>query len=140
MANNFDTKGIVVGSTHRKEHVVTPDQSVWANTFFGTAYQKDVKQLNRNIGGYPDSISFVQSCIKESAERFDPQQKYSTLEDYSTVKALYDVAVNEEEIINVLCWGSLTEPAILVAHCLQTGQTDVLKKLRFIAVRNFQKN
>jgi hypothetical protein len=37
------------------------------------------------------------------------------------------------EVIHVLCWGSLTEPAILVNHCLATGQEAVLEKLRFIA-------
>ncbi len=33
----------------------------------------------------------------------------------------------------MLCWGSLTEPAILVRHCLTTNTRQRLGKLRFIA-------
>lgn len=133
MANMFDTRGIVVGSTHRKEHVNTSNQAVWANKFFGDAYQADVVNLNKKIGGYPGKIQFLQSCIKESAERFDSNKDYISLKQYSTVKALLDELEVSDEIINVLCWGSLTEPAILVKHCMIRGKKDILKKLRFIA-------
>jgi Protein of unknown function (DUF1593)/WD40-like Beta Propeller Repeat len=133
MCNEFDTKGIVVTSTHRKEHATSPNQADWANQYFGTAYQKDVLNLNKNIGGYPATISFVQSCIKESAERYMPEKKYADLSRYNTVQSLVNLAQNTDDIINVLCWGSLTEPAILVNHCLSSNKTHVLKKLRFIA-------
>ncbi len=133
MANMFDTKGIVVSSTHRKEHKTSPNQADWANRFFGDAYRQDVVHLNKTIGGYPSDIQFVQSCIKESAERYNAQKVYDNLENYATVKSLFDLAQKETDIINVLCWGSLTEPAILVNHCLNTNRVDVLKKLRFIA-------
>ena len=33
MSNMFDTKGIVVSSTHRKEHKTSPNQADWANSF-----------------------------------------------------------------------------------------------------------
>lgn len=133
MANMFDTRGIVVGSTHRKEHASTPDQAQWANAFFGKAYQEEVGNLNTYIGGFPEQIVFMQSCIKESAERFDPDKKYTSIDDYSTVKELFVEAENSSDTINVLCWGSLTEPAILVSYALENGRCDVLKKLRFIA-------
>jgi hypothetical protein len=133
MCNEFDTKGIVVTSTHRKEHATSPNQADWANQYFGTAYQKDVFNLNKNIGGYPATISFMQSCIKESAERYMPEKKYADLSRYNTVQSLINLAQNTDDSINVLCWGSLTEPAILVNHCLNTNKADVLKKLRFIA-------
>lgn len=42
MADRFETLGIVVASTHRKEHATTPDQAVWAKRVFGQAYQADV--------------------------------------------------------------------------------------------------
>ena len=45
MANEFETKGIVVSSTHRKEHKTSPNQADWANSFFGDAYRKDVINL-----------------------------------------------------------------------------------------------
>jgi len=133
MSNEFETLGIVVSSTHRKEHANTPNQAEWANNYFGKAYSNDLPGLNKNIGGYPPKFQFVQSCIKESAERFSYEKNYTDLSNYSTVKALLDVAKNQDSTINVLCWGSLTEPAILVQHCLVTGQPGILKKLRFIA-------
>ena len=133
MANMFDTRGIVVASTHRKEHKTTPHQGDWANQFWGEAYRKDLSNLNKNIGAYPEKLEFVQSCIKETAEHYNPDTDYETLANYSTVKSLFDLAETETGIINVLRWGSLTEPAILVNHCLTTGRQDVLDKLRFIA-------
>jgi len=132
MSNEFETLGIVVSSTHRKEHVNTPNQAEWADNFFGKAFAIDLPGLNKNIGGYPEKLTFTQSCIKESAERFSSEKNYTDLSQYSTVKALLDKAKNQDSIINVLCWGSLTEPAILVQHCLVTGQAGILKKLRFI--------
>lgn len=132
MGNMFDTKGIVVASTHRGEHANTPDQEEWANTFWGDAYKVDVPYLNKNIGGFPEEIRFMQSCIKQSGERFDPSKSYASLEKYNTVRFLYNLVEQDGDIINVLCWGSLTEPAILVSHCLATGRTDLLQRLRFI--------
>lgn len=133
MSNEFNTLGIVVSSTHRKEHVNTPNQAGWASNFFGKAYSTDLTGLNKNIGGYPEKLTFTQSCIKESAERFSYEKNYTDLSNYSTVKALLDTAKNRDSTINILCWGSLTEPAIMVQHCLVTGQQGILKKLRFIA-------
>lgn len=133
MCNMFETKGIVITSTHRKQHKNTPNQAEWAHLFLGEAYRKDVVYLNQNIGGYPADIRFIQSCIKESGDRYDPEKTYTSLDPYSTVKALYDTADKSKELINVLCWGSLTEPAILVNYCRQAGRQDILEKLRFIA-------
>ncbi|GEC72597.1 Protein of unknown function [Flavobacterium flevense] len=133
MANMFDTRGIVIASTHRSEHKTSGNQADWANTFFGEAYKKDVVQLNKNIGGFPSTINFVQSCIKESAEKYDSTKKYSILKNYNTVELLLKEAEKSNDIINVLCWGSLTEPAILVNYCLTNKRNDILDKLRFIA-------
>jgi len=133
MSNEFNTLGIVVSSTHRKEHLNTPNQGEWASNFFGKAYESDLPHLNKVIGGYPEILNFTQSCIKESAERFSNDKNYTELSKYLTVKALLDAAENQDDTINVLCWGSLTEPAILVQYCLSTGKTGQLKKLRFIA-------
>lgn len=133
MANEFETKGIVVSSTHRKEHTTSPNQADWANTFWGDAYRKDIVNLNKHIGGYPKSITFSQSSIKESAERFDNNKNYEDLSTYKSITDLFKIAKTEKDILNVLIWGSTTEPAILVKHCLSTGNQKVLKKLRFIA-------
>ncbi|MEM6691568.1 MAG: nucleoside hydrolase-like domain-containing protein, partial [Planctomycetota bacterium] len=135
MANEFETLGIVVASTHRDEHHKTPDQAEWANRFFGEAYRKDVKQLNERFGGYPDRVTFVQSCIKQTAEQFSTSRDYRSIDNYPSVGALLEKAksLEEGERINVLCWGSLTEPAILVSHCLANKQTGILNRLRFVA-------
>ncbi|NJM55843.1 MAG: hypothetical protein HC841_08075 [Verrucomicrobiae bacterium] len=135
LANEFETLGIVVASTHRKEHRSTPDQGAWANRFFGDAYRAEVAALNRASGGYPADIRFTQSCIKESGERYDAAKTYADLDRYPTVRALLDAAAQQPDgaLINVLCWGTVTEPAILVNHCRATGRGAVLKKLRFIA-------
>ena len=122
MANMFDTKGIVITSTHRKEHATSPDQADWANTFFGNAYRADVVNLNKNIGGYPADIRFTQSCIKKSSERYDAKKTYGSLKNYNTVASLFKVVDKSKEMVNVLCWGSLTEPAIFVNHCLASGR------------------
>lgn len=135
MANEFETLGMVVASTHRKQHRDSPDQGAWANEFFGTAYRDDVTALNEAIGGYPADIVFTQSCIKKTAERYDAKRTYASLEAYDTVAQLLAAAetIAEDDVLNVLCWGSLTEPAILVNHCLATGKESHLKRLRFIA-------
>jgi Protein of unknown function (DUF1593) len=133
MANMFDTKGIVIASTHRSEHKTSGNQADWANAFFGEAYKKDVVHLNKNIGGFPSTIDFVQSCIKVSAEKYDPTKNYNSLKNYNTVELLLKEAEKSNEIINVLCWGSLTEPAILVNYCLANNKKDILNKIRFIA-------
>jgi hypothetical protein len=133
MSNMFDTRGIVVASTHRSEHKTSGNQADWANSFFGEAYKKDILNLNKNIGFFPSKIDFMQSCIKESAERFDQTKNYTSLKNYNTVGLLLKEAEKSNEIINVLCWGSLTEPAILVKHCLANKKGQILNKLRFIA-------
>ena len=135
MANEFETLGIVVASTHRELHKDTPDQGEWANRFFGEAYRAEVGVLNAALGGYPEDVKFVQSCIKESGERFDPAADYASLGNYSTVRALLAAAkaIPEGEVIHVLCWGTVTEPAMLVRHVIETNQPDVLERLVFIA-------
>jgi hypothetical protein len=75
----------------------------------------------------------MQSSIKETGERFDTGQEYNDLALYPTVDTLLRTAEVAKKPIHVLCWGSLTEPAILVSHCLSTGKTEILEKLRFIA-------
>jgi hypothetical protein len=135
MANEFETLGIVVTSTHRQQHRHSPDQAAWANEYFGKAYQAEWSARNAAIGGYPDQIPFTQSCIKESGERYDAERTYGSLANYDTVDALLKAAGNLPggEVLNVLCWGSLTEPAILVNHCLATKQQSILDRIRFIA-------
>jgi hypothetical protein len=133
MANEFQTLGIVVASTHRPEHAKTPDQAEWATRYFGEAYATDRPGLEKNIGGFPEAISFTESCIKKTSERYHPEKTYQDLGKYSTVQALLDAARKTVAPIHVLCWGSLTEPAILVRHCLESGQKDILKRLIFIA-------
>jgi hypothetical protein len=131
-ANMFDTRAIVIASTHRSEHRNTPDQAIWANQFIGDAYRADVANLNKHIGGFPEDVLFVQSSIKETSERYNPDYTYLTLDNYPTVKLLYDELVLSDEMINVLVWGSLTEPAILVNYLLAHDRKDLLEQIRII--------
>ena len=133
MANEFDTKGIVIASTHRKAHLSTGNQEEWGNSYFKRVYEKEVVNLNRELGGYPETIHFQQSSIKDTRERFDPVKDYVDLNEYPTVKSLFDLLVSGKDTIHVLCWGSLTEPAILVRHCSKTGNDKLLARLKFIA-------
>ncbi len=133
MANEFNTKGIVVASTHRSEHKASANQADWANNYFGKAYTQEVKKLNKKIGGYPKKITFTQSCLKTTAEKYEAGKPYKSLTNYSTVESLYKLLLKEKDTINVLCWGTVTEPAILVNYCIGIGRTDLLKKLKFIS-------
>lgn len=133
IANEFETKGIVIASTHRSEHRTSNNQQQWANEYFKKTYEKEVQKLNKEIGGFPNTIDFQQSSIKETGERFDPNKDYKDLTPYTTVQSLIDALTEQKEVMNVLCWGSLTEPAIFVKHCLSMGKTDLLKQVRFIA-------
>jgi hypothetical protein len=133
MANQFETLGIVVSSTNRRDHATTPDQGEWARRFFGTAYARDLPNLNRSLGGYPEQLTFMESSIKRTAEKFDPTRTYQSLSAYKTIEALYDEASKTDDTINVLLWGSLTEPAILVSYLVSQRRTDILDRFRFIA-------
>jgi hypothetical protein len=133
MANEFKTMRIIVASTHRSEHKLSANQADWANGFFGKAYKKTVKKLNQQIGGYPKKIKFTESCIKSNAEKFEAGKPYKSLTNYSTVQSLYNLLLKEKDTIHVLCWGTVTEPAILVNYCIGVGRTDLLKKIKFIA-------
>ncbi|MEM6470751.1 MAG: family 43 glycosylhydrolase [Planctomycetota bacterium] len=135
MANEFETLGIVVSSTHRSEHRETPNQADWAKSFLGDAYQRDFVGLDKQFGGYPESFRWIQSSIKETAEKFSKSKRYRLLKNYRSVALLLEELkqLPEGEQINVLCWGSLTEPAVLVAHCIATNQTSLLRRFRLIA-------
>ena len=123
LADCFDTRGIVVASTHRKQHATSGNQAEWAQHYLGEAYAADVVNLKKVYPDFPDSISFTQSCIKESAERFDYKKDYAkVLDHYPTVISLLDLLEHEKDTVNVLCWGALTEPAILVNACLHSGR------------------
>lgn len=133
MANEFDTKGIVVSSTHRNVHKTSPNQAQWAEVYFGNAYKQDVINLNKKIGGYQQEIQFMESSIKNTGEMFDPSKDYKSLASHSSIKALHDLASIEKDVIHVLLWGSVTEAAILVKHCVSNKKVKTLKRLKFIA-------
>lgn len=133
MANEFNTLGIVVASTHRNEHRVSANQADWANDYFGRAYKRDLPKLNKAIGGYPDEIRFSESCIKSTGERFEVGKVYNDLSNYNTIQSLFSLLLKTKDTIYVLCWGTVTEPAILVSYCFSIRRLDLLKKLKFIA-------
>lgn len=133
MSNMFDTRAIVVGSKFSLSMDWVGSQKEWADTYFLKAYKKDIPYLNKSIGGYQSEIKFLESYLKENPKKYIPSQKYISLNEFSTIKALFEEVDNSKEIINVLCWGTLTEQAILVNYCLIHNRKDILNKIRFIS-------
>jgi len=133
MSNMFDTRGIVVASTQNFKNKTVPNQKEWADRHFGKAYKKDLPNLNKNIGGYQQTMNFIESTIKESGESFDNDKEYRSLVNYTSIKLLFDEVNKSNTIINVLCWGQLAEPAIFIKHCISTNRLDILSKVRFIS-------
>jgi len=102
MANEFETLGIVVSSTHRIQHRESSTKRLGQCILGDATARRWVASTSAR--GYPADIRFTQSCIKESAERYDPDRSYRSLEKYSTVQALLDAAQQQPDgaIINVL--------------------------------------
>ncbi len=134
MSNLFDTRGIVVGSNDGISLLPkVADQAEWAENYFGAAYQADLEALNKEIGGYQESHNFIESSLVRKGMDYDPEKEYKSLRRLKSVKALVDEVERSEELINVLCWGKLTEAAIFVNHCSATGKEELLDKVRFIS-------
>lgn len=51
--------------------------------------------MKHRLGRYPDDVKFVQSCIKESAEKFDEQKRYESLDKYNTRSNLFVSVLNQ---------------------------------------------
>ncbi|GJM62443.1 family 43 glycosylhydrolase [Persicobacter diffluens] len=132
MSNHFDTKGIVLASSVYSKHQETADQAAWARKTFGAAYQADLANLNATIGGYQAEIPFYESAIKGMGKNFQWQESYD-LKMFASIWALFKTVEKSKEIVNVLCFGPLTEQAILVSYCLKQNRQDILRKLRFIS-------
>lgn len=132
MSNMFDTRAIVMASTLHHWHKETDDQGEWAKRTYGKAYAADLANLNKYIGGYQREIRFMESSVKAHGDCFQWQKRYD-LKDYPSILELFREVDKSDEIINVLCYGPLTEQAILVSHCLENNRYDILNKIRFIA-------
>lgn len=133
MSNLFDTRAIVVGSKSNVAMDDVANQKAWAEQLFLKAYQADLPQLNATIGGYQDHIRFIESFRRASAAKYEPGRTYNSLEACPSVQALFEELEKSDELLNVLCWGTQTETAILVNHCLATGRQDLLRKMRIIS-------
>ncbi|WP_109831042.1 nucleoside hydrolase-like domain-containing protein [Reichenbachiella versicolor] len=132
MSNLFDTRAIVMASTVHAWNKETSDQGIWASEFFGKAYSSDLPNLKKHIGGYQSDFRFIESSIKGQGNNFDPKEDVN-LKDYPSILALYKEVKKSKEIINVLCWGPLTEQALFVKYCLDQNKHNVLSKVRFIS-------
>ncbi|MEM9340173.1 MAG: family 43 glycosylhydrolase [Bacteroidota bacterium] len=132
MSNLFDTRAIVMASTVHPWNKSTEDQGKWAIETYGDAYAADLPNLNKYIGGYQKEIRFMESSLKGQGENFQWDKPYN-LTEYPSILALYKELEQTKEILNVLCYGPLTEQAILVSHCIRKNREDLLDKLRFIS-------
>ncbi|WP_158293176.1 family 43 glycosylhydrolase [Tamlana fucoidanivorans] len=132
MSNMFNTRGVVIGSTTHPWNKNTIDQKKWAEETYASAYSKDLKNLNKYIGGYQTTIRFLESSIKGMGVSFSPTKNY-ILKNYPSILSLFKEVDQSKETINVLCYGPLTEQAIFVSYCLNNNRFDILKKTRFIS-------
>ncbi|WP_298487777.1 family 43 glycosylhydrolase [uncultured Maribacter sp.] len=132
MSNHFDTRAIVMASTVHPWNKNTPSQGKWAQETYGKAYAKDLPNLNKYIGGYQKSFRFMESSVKGMGENFQLQENYN-LKDYPSILALYKELEKTKGTLNILCYGPLTEQAILVSYCKRLGRIDLLDKIRFIS-------
>ena len=129
-ANRFEIAGIVYSSTNRNN---LPDATDFVNSTFVDAYQQAVGPLNQALGGYPAKLPFMRSSITGGAEarRFNPASDYSVLEGLESVRGLVDTA--NRGPVYVLNWGPLTESAMAVKHCIDTGNTEALENIFIIS-------
>jgi len=132
MSNMFDTRAIVMASTVLAHNRNTPDQGKWAKEFYGKAYASDLVNLNKYIGGYQTTLRFLESSVKGQGDNFDKSHSYN-LQSYPSILALFEELDKSTTVINVLCFGPLTEQAILVSYCLEQRRNDILEKIRFIS-------
>ena len=125
-ANRFNIEAVVFSSTNRKN---LADATDFVQSTFADAYAHDVPYLNETIGGFQPEIRFLRSSITGGSEprKFDPQKDYSDLTGLETVRRLVEFA--EREPVYVLSWGPLTESAMAVKHCLDTGNETALANL-----------
>ncbi len=129
-ADHFDIRGIVVASTNREG---LQDPMPFIEEVFVSAYQHDLPFLTSKGADYQAEIPFMASSLTEGGRsvQFDPQTDYTELEDLLTVKKLIQLA--QKEPVYVLSWGPLTESAIAIKHCLDTGKGEALKNLCFLS-------
>ncbi|TXG38378.1 family 43 glycosylhydrolase [Seonamhaeicola maritimus] len=132
MSNHFDTRAIVMASTVHPWNKDTADQGKWATDTYGIAYAKDLPNLNKYIGGFQKSFRFIESSVKGMGENFQWKKPYN-LKDFPSVLALYKELEKTKGKLNILCYGPLTEQAILVSYCKRLGRIDLLNKIRFIS-------
>ncbi len=131
MSNHFDTRAIVLASTSHPWHKSKPDQAQWARETYGKAYAADLANLNKYIGGYQKEFLFMESSVKGMGT-FQLEKAYD-LKDFPSIMALYKELEKTKDLLNVLCFGPLTEQSILVSYCLRNNRQDLLAKLRFIS-------
>lgn len=129
-ANRFNIKNIVI-SANKQKNLKNP--MPFFNDVLLAAYYHDLPFLNENIGGYPGEIPVEQSvCTRgEKVIQFNESESYADLSELGTVKMLIDDAGREK--VYVLSWGSLSEPAMAVKHCIETGNTKALQNMVFIS-------
>lgn len=131
MSNLFDTKAIVMASTIHPWHKDKPDQGEWAKETYGKAYAADLPNLNKYIGGYQKEFRFMESSVKGMGV-FQSELAYD-LKNYPSILALYKELEKTADVLNVLCFGPLTEQSILVSYCVRNNRLDLLNKARFIS-------
>jgi hypothetical protein len=135
MANKFNTKKIVLGSSTSKNE---KQSDVLFNESFGKAYQSDLTCLNANIGGYPTELSVIESSLTATTSPVSyvssPDNKYDSYNNLlPSVKLLVDELkkpeYTPENPLYVLVWGPMTEIAMVTKHLIRNNETAALNRL-----------
>jgi len=126
LANKFDIQGLAVGAHPRGD--ACGDAANWANTHLKVAYSEEVGNLNKTLGGYPESVNFWQASA--CGRKFDPAAPID-LPKIPSVKALIDAA--QAGPLFVLNWSPMTETATAVKYLVDTHNQAVLDNISVVS-------
>ena len=141
MANQFDTKGIILTSTTRNTVLNTLTKF---NEVHGAAYNSDLPCLNSNIGGYPtlaelnvkeSSLTEGNKVLSYSNSPVDKYDNFNTLPQ--TVKDLINELKKPEysptNPLYVLIWGPMTEVAMATKHMIRNNMKTELSRMYVVS-------
>jgi hypothetical protein len=126
LGNWFDIQGLAVGAHPRGD--ACGDAANWANTHLKVAYSEEVGNLNKALGGYPESVDFWQASA--CGRKFDPAAPVD-LQKFPSVKALIDAV--QAGPLYVLNWSPMTETATAVKHLVDTQKQAALDNIRVVS-------
>lgn len=141
MANRFNTKAIILGSTTRNLSRNTLNLFQQSH---GNAYEAALPCWNETYGGYPSladlNVKWSSLTDRTGHLSFDnsPADKYDNFADLpQTVKDLVNELkkseYSRENPLYVLVWGPMTEIAMATKHMIRNNMTAALSRLYVVS-------